>query len=386
MAEQILCCEGCNVRYKAKGARPGKTYKCPRCGQVLKRLSGPSSELARSLAARLEPRRRKRDDPLVGRVVGDFLIEEKLGEGGMGSVYRAKHLALEREVALKLLSPDLAERHSHAVERFQREARAAARFTHPNVVAIFSVGAQGGHHYIEMELVEGESAYDYAHREGPCDVKEATRIVLEAAKGLAAAHAHNIVHRDIKPGNIMLRRDGAVKVMDFGLAKDVTTESQLTVGGQIIGTPYFMSPEQCEGKQLDGRSDIYSLGATYYYLLTLDYPFKGDTFLTIMFKHKHDPPPKVTDVRPDVPASVQQIIERAMAKSPDDRYPNAEAMVADLEKVLAEVSGRGAEEAKAAAPAPEAEPPPSTTESAPAAGPAAAPDQQAVEPRGGRGW
>ncbi len=333
----MLYCSGCNAYFRTKAFKPGKRYTCPQCSQPLSVVSEAGSDRPARSLKRYRPRASQTpDDPLVGRALADYLVEAKLGEGGMGAVYRAKHLGLDRQIALKLLSPQVAEASPTAVERFKREARAAAKLSHPNVVTIFAVGSQGGHHFIEMEYVEGESAHELAQRKGPLALKEATRIVIESAKALGAAHAAGIVHRDIKPGNIMIRNDGAVKVMDFGLAKDVTTQTRLTMGGQVVGTPYFMSPEQCEGEELDGRADLYSLGATYFYLLTLDYPYKSDSFMSIMFKHMNDPVPKVAELRPELPASVQRVINKSMAKSIQSRYATAEAMIADLNEIMAD--------------------------------------------------
>ena len=260
----------------------------------------------------------------------------------MGAVYKATHLKLKRTVALKLLAPKLVEDMPSAVERFEREAQAAAVLDHPNVVTIYSVGDERGHHFIEMEFVEGESIEQRMRRKGRLSLAEATRIVIESGRALDAAHTHHIVHRDIKPANIMLTPDGRVKVMDFGLAKDVEAGSQLTASGHVMGTPYFMSPEQCEAKATDGRSDIYSLAATYFYLLTGSMPYTGDSHLAIMYKHRHGPVPDVLAQMPELPGSVQAVIAKAMAKLPQDRYASAKEMIADLEVVLAQATGSDA--------------------------------------------
>jgi len=321
-------------------------------------------------------------DPLVGETVGHYLVIEKLGEGGMGAVYKAKNLSLKRVVALKILPPHLIRQEPSAVARFEREAQAAAALDHPNIVSIFAVGQEGEHHFIEMEYVKGETVQDRLREAGRLSVAEATRIVIEAAEALAAAHARHIVHRDIKPANIMLAHSagarsraervahstgaskgagrghsagdlsraegghsaggpsraegGKAKVMDFGLAKDVKAAGQLTQTGQIMGTPHYMSPEQCEGRSLDGRSDIYSLAATYFHLLTGDVPYRGDSFPSILYQHTHGPIPDVRDKRPALPPTVQAIIAKGMAKSPLDRYTSAREMLTHLKGVLSQ--------------------------------------------------
>ena len=362
MSEVLLYCPGCNVKFKPKERDPDRGHKCPRCGQPLKphsqesdTLAGGTLDTAGALKANDEA------DPLVGKELVQYRIVAKLGQGGMGVVYKAKHLKLDRVVALKVLPPWFAARDPAAVERFSREARAAAALDHPNVVTIHNVGEEGGQHFIEMELVDGESLEQRLKREGKLKVEVATKIVREAARGLAAAHARKIVHRDIKPANIMLSKQGRVKVMDFGLAKDVAADGGLTASGEVHGTPYYMSPEQCEAKDLDGRSDLYSLGATYYHLLAGEVPYKGDSALAIMYQHLNSPPPDVREQRDDVPDEVHAVIAKAMAIDVNSRYQTADEMIEDLKGALAALRS-GSQKAKQtceptpAEPAPEATP------------------------------
>ena len=348
MAENQLYCAGCNVRFKAKKYDPKRTYNCPKCAQPLA-VQGEADTSTDGVALNTQGgiSAEKSNDPLIGRKVGQYKILKKLGQGGMGSVYQAKHLELGRAVALKLLSPKLAEEEPDAVERFKREARAAAVLSHPNVVTVYYVGTEGPHHFIELEYVDGESLQTRVQREKRLTVAEATRITMDAARALGAAHEQNIVHRDIKPGNIMLTRDEQVKVMDFGLAKDVASSSQLTMSGHIMGTPHYMSPEQCDGEKLDGRSDIYSLGATYYAMLAGRTPYQGSSLLSILRQQADAPVPDVREQCPDLPKRVQRIIEKSMAKKPDDRYGTCQDMVADLETVLADAGAPGGRAASA---------------------------------------
>ena len=338
MPQQLLYCAGCNANFKAKSYDPNKTYPCPKCKQPLK-PKGEADTSAGGVTLDTQGRAQtdKGKDPLVGQKIAQYRIVKKLGQGGMGSVYEAKHLELGRSVALKILSPKLAAEDPDSVERFKREARAAAVLEHPNVVTTHAVGSEGDHHFIELQLIDGESLQARVQREKGLPVAEATRIILGAANALGAGHEQNIVHRDIKPGNIMLTKKGQVKVMDFGLAKDVTSSAQLTVSGHIMGTPHYMSPEQCDGAPLDGRADIYSLGATYYAILAGQTPYQGTSLLGILKQQAEAPVPDVREKCPEAPKSVQRVIKKAMAKKADDRYATCAEMIADLEAVLAEV-------------------------------------------------
>ena len=338
MAEKILHCAGCNVNYRTKSYDPEKGRKCPKCGQRLTPVETRDTLDQGMLDTDGQLAKSKSADPLVGKTIGQYAILSKLGEGGMGMVYRAKHTELDRICALKLLSPGLMKRNPKAVVRFKREAKTAAALNDPNVVTVFAVGSDGPHHFIELEYVDGESLQDRMNREKQLSPAEATRITLEVAKGLAAAQERHMVHRDIKPANVMLTKRGQVKVMDFGLAKDVRSASNLTVSGQIMGTPYYMSPEQCEARDVDSRADIYSTGVMYYYLLTGDLPYRGDSHPAILYKHVHGEIPDVREKHPELPATIQHIIAKAMAKKREDRYGTPREMIVDLEGVLAEVT------------------------------------------------
>ena len=278
----------------------------------------------------------------IGRTLGKYEITELLGVGGMGVVLRAHDTSIERDVAIKVLPADLAA-DEHALGRFLSEARSAGKLNHANTVTIHEISQDGDTHYIVMELVSGGSVGDHLQDKGAYSVADATRMIIEACRGLTAAHQAGVVHRDIKPPNLMLTPDGAVKVSDFGLAKRTNAGTlQMTQAGQMVGTPYFMSPEQCESKSVDARTDVYSLGATYYSLLTGKNPYENsDSVVQVMFAHCNSDRPDPRDVRNDVPPACAQIIERAMAIDPADRYQSTEAMRSDLEAVLAAISGTG---------------------------------------------
>ena len=328
VAEQVLRCEKCKRRFRTRSHDPRKSYFCPDCNWPLRPESRPSPDTP---AQTVESDGDASRDPLVGRQIGPYRIVSKLGEGGMGAVYKAQHVDLRRFSALKILPEG---KSSRAARRFMREARSAAVLSHPNIVTVYTVGEAEGHRFIDMEFVEGESVQDRLQREGRFSVEEATRIIRDAATALAEAHAANIVHRDIKPGNILLSKKGTVKVADFGLAKDVQQDSLVTQEGKGgLGTPSFMSPEQCDGLDLDGRADIYSLGVTYFHLLTGDLPFKATSILTVMLKHKTEPPPDPRKYVPALPEAACAIIEKCLAKDPNERYQRCEVLLADLDRV-----------------------------------------------------
>lgn len=267
--------------------------------------------------------------------LGKYLLKAVLGQGGMGTVYLALDTRLRREVALKVLPREFS-KNAEAVKRFLREGQAAARLSHPNVVAIYDVDQQRGHTFLVMELVSGGSAHDLI-KQGYLTWFEATRIVADACKGLIAAHQAGLIHRDIKPSNILLGKDGSVKLSDFGLVKvidDETTRNSLTQTGAVLGTPDFMSPEQCQGEKLDERSDIYSLGATYFALLTRRPPYSEEKPLQTMFAHCSKPVPDPRSIVAEVPSACVEVVMKALNKKRSDRFSSATEMYAALQTML----------------------------------------------------
>ena len=268
----------------------------------------------------------------------------------MGVVLRGRDAVIERDVAIKLLPEEMAEDDT-ALARFLSEARAAGKLNHANVVSIYEIGQEGNAYYLVMELIPGGSVSDGLADGRPFSVLDATRIVIDAAKGLAAAHAVGLVHRDMKPANLMKAADGSVKITDFGLAKTSSPRArEMTQAGMVVGTPYFMSPEQCDAKPVDARSDIYSLGATYYSLLTGRNPYQeSNSVIQVMFGHCQGEIPDPRAVNATIPTACKSaIVARAMAKSPDDRYQSAAEMLADLQAVAATLSGATRIEARPA--------------------------------------
>lgn len=270
--------------------------------------------------------------------LGKYVIRSKLGQGGMGAVFLAFDPMIEREVAIKVLPPAVAN-NPQALERFLSEAKATGKLNHPNVVAIYDIGQHEDLYYIVMELLGGSSLSDVVVQKGALSWQDACRITAEAAEGLAAAHSAGLVHRDIKPENLMLTQEGAVKVVDFGLSKltDAANDTReaVTKAGQILGTPQYMSPEQFQGKTVDARSDIYSLGGTFYRLLTGRVPYDDcASIMQVMYAHLEQPPPDPTKDVAKLPLECKQIIQRAMAKSPDDRYQDVGELAVELKSLF----------------------------------------------------
>ncbi len=276
------------------------------------------------------------EDPIVrelqAAVTGRYGLERELGRGGMGAVFLARDLRLDRLVAIKVLPPELAVR-PELRERFLRETRTAASFSHPNIVPVHGVEESAALLFFVMGYVEGETLTQRVRRQGPLEVAVATRMLREIAWALSYAHGRGVVHRDIKPDNILLERGtGRALVMDFGISRSAAA-SGLTQVGESLGTPHFMSPEQAAGETADGRSDLYSLGVTAFYALTGALPFDGPSARAVMAMHLSQPAPAVAARRPDVPTALSAAIDRCLAKAPDDRFPTGEALVEALEQL-----------------------------------------------------
>ena len=262
-----------------------------------------------------------------------YTLLGKLGEGGMGAVYKALQTNLQRQVAMKILGAHLAG-NKDFVARFYREARASAALDHPNVVRGYDVGEANGVHYFAMELVDGKSAQDLLDAKGPLSVGDACKIVYDVALALEHAQEHNMVHRDIKPDNIMITRKGVVKLADLGLAKQLDDENSMTQTGSGFGTPYYMAPEQAKNaKYVDGRSDIYALGATLYHLLAGKVPFPGTTAMEVLIAKERATYPKLSSVNGDVSGQLSLVVDKMMAKDPGQRQQTATDLIADLDRI-----------------------------------------------------
>jgi len=266
-----------------------------------------------------------KQNDLTGSSLGGYRILRKLGQGGMAVVYKAHEESLNRVVALKVIAQHLSE-DEQFVTRFQREAQAAAQLNHPNIVQIYAIGEDDGVHYFSMEYVKGRSLAEIIEEEGFLTAGRALPIMMQAAEALAVAHDAGIVHRDIKPANIMVDEGGRAKVADFGIAQ-MATSTRMTQAGMLVGTPEFISPEQCRGEKLDGRSDIYSLGVTLYQLLSGRTPFEADTPAALVFQIVEGPIPGVGELNPTVPPSVQAVVAKMMHTDRDRRFRSAEDLI-----------------------------------------------------------
>lgn len=267
----------------------------------------------------------------LGMIIADrYEIIEKIGAGGMSDVYRAKDHKLNRYVAVKALKQEFAE-NKDFVSKFRVEAQAAAGLMHPNIVNVYDVGEENGCHYIVMELVEGITLKKYIEKKARLSVKEAVSIAIQMAMGIEAAHNNHIIHRDIKPQNIIISKEGKVKVTDFGIAKAATSN---TITSNVMGSVHYTSPEQVRGGFSDEKSDIYSLGITLFEMLTGRVPFNGETTVAVAIKHIQEQMPSVREFVPEIPVSVEQIVKKCTQKSPDRRYQSAPELIEDLKKSL----------------------------------------------------
>ncbi|HEY2283379.1 MAG TPA: protein kinase [Solirubrobacteraceae bacterium] len=289
---------------------------------------------------------------LLGTLLGGrYRLDAEIGRGGMSTVYRAFDTVLERPVAIKLMHREIAT-DSDQLERFRREARAVAQLNHPHIVTVIDAGEEpsehdhrakiGGHGeeaevgtpYIVLEYVDGETLKALIRRDGPLQITQAIAYAIEIARALGAAHERLIVHRDVKPQNVLISSEGSAKITDFGIARTLTEEG-LTMDGRVLGTTDYVSPEQALGQPVTGQSDLYSLGVVLYEMLTGAVPFSGETPVAVAMRHVREQVPDVQSLRPEVSAATAAVVERATATDLAERYPDAATMVADLEEVLA---------------------------------------------------
>lgn len=292
-----------------------------------------SSEARRTVGEGLSSPGKLPAHDLTGRVLGDFLVERMIGHGGMGEVYLARQVSLDRVVALKVLRPEWAANPTY-MARFEAEAWAAAKLNHPNIVHIYTLGGLDGLRFIAMEYVPGTNLREYLTRKGTVELPLALSIMKQAGQALGAAAEAGLIHRDIKPDNLLLTRKGLVKVADFGLARLPEPERlHLTAPGMTLGTPMYMSPEQVEDRAVDHRSDLYSLGVTFYHMLAGSPPFRAETAMALALKHLREEPTSLAVHRPDLPADLVALVMKLMAKSPEGRYPSAGEMLKDLARV-----------------------------------------------------
>ena len=264
---------------------------------------------------------------------GRYRLEARIGAGGMSTVYRATDETLQRQVAIKLMNREIAT-DSDQLERFRREARAVAQLSHPHIVGVIDYGEDDGRPYIVFEYVEGETLKERIRRNGRLPITEAVAYAIEIARALGTAHARHIVHRDVKPQNVLIDEEGSAKVTDFGIARTLDEEG-LTADGRVLGTTDYVSPEQALGRPVTGQSDLYSLGIVLYEMLTGEVPFKGENQVAVAMKHVREQLPDVQFKRPEVSAALASVVDTATAKRVEDRYADDAELIADLEDVLA---------------------------------------------------
>jgi eukaryotic-like serine/threonine-protein kinase len=294
---------------------------------------------------------------MIGTVLSSrYRLEAKLGSGGMSTVYLARDETLDRPVAVKVMHREMSEQEDQ-LQRFRQEARAVAKLTHPNVVSVIDAGEDGGHPYIVFEYVKGETLKQRVARVGALDTQEAIAYAIEVARGLSVAHARNMVHRDIKPQNVLIDEEGRAKLTDFGISRQLEQEG-VTATGRVLGTTDYVAPEQAMGHATDPRSDIYSLGVVLYEMLVGQVPFHAESQVGVAMKHVNEELPDVQRRRPEVSAAVALVVERATAKDPAERYQSIGEMIDDLETALEVEAARAGSTSSEATSVLDAVPPP----------------------------
>lgn len=329
----ILACRSCGKRYNVPSFKPDHPYSCKQCGGRLE-LTGPDSGVRVHDTVVAPTVKAPRRDPLMGTTIDKYQVVDFLGKGGMGTVYRARHLRLDKEVAIKILPPHLA-CDDEFVMRFEREARAAAQLDHPSIVRVSDFGKYQEQYIIEMEFVRGISLEKYLRAKGKIPIPEAVRILRDCTRALALAHGKGIVHRDIKPENIMVLEDGSLKIMDFGLAKLMQQSGALTQSA-VLGTPFYMAPEQAAPETfrhegIGPRTDLYSLGAMMYRVLAGRPPFEGGDLTSVLYQQVHQPPRPLREINAELPEALEAIVMKLLEKEPSKRYSSADDLLRALD-------------------------------------------------------
>ncbi|HHN46917.1 MAG TPA: serine/threonine protein kinase [Planctomycetes bacterium] len=337
----LLKCPACGAKYNVASYDPAKHFvTCKGCGAPLE----PAGKLVTTTAddqivqpPAAQPRKVKARTTVMtrvireGDVIGGYRVEKLIGQGGMSKIYLAQQVSLERPVAVKILPPYLAEE-AKLINRFLKEARALAALDHPNIVQILDLGRARSQFYMAMQYIKGETVSEILAKRGKFEPVEAARVVKNVASALAYAHERDILHRDIKPGNIMVTQDGFVKLLDFGLTKSIQSTTNLTTEGMVIGTVHYMSPEQAAGEKLDLRSDLYSLGTTWYEMVAGRPPFEGDNPWSILLKHRNEPAENVRVHNRRVPRKMAKIIMKLLEKDKNRRYYSGADLVQAIER------------------------------------------------------
>ena len=321
---EIVQCHECESSRLAAAKERGTP--CPFCREAERARTPPAGERAKG--------KPEDEEPLVGQEIAPFRFLELIAHGGMASVYRGENMEKRRIVAIKVLQPELAEAEGRFVDRFAREGESAAAFEHPHIVRVYSAGALDDLHYIEMEYIRGHTLRRMIERLGRLTPAEAVAVAMPVLRALAFAHSQQVVHRDIKPDNIMITKTGRVKVADFGVAKHLNAATQFTRTGFVMGTPLYMSPEQCAGEPVDGRTDIYALGLTVYHAISGTCPHASDSALAVMHQRRSSPMPELHYECPDAPRNLCDVIARMTRVDPEERFPSAVDATIAFERVL----------------------------------------------------
>ncbi|MCJ7580743.1 MAG: protein kinase [Candidatus Aminicenantes bacterium] len=315
----LLECPNCHHE------NPQRTNFCGKCATPLPNLDHVFSRQTQTIET-------PREELTTGSTFAKrYTIIEELGKGGMGHVYKASDTELGEKVALKLINPKIAA-DKKTIERFRNELKLARKIRHKNVCQMYDLNKENEKYYITMEYVSGEDLKSFIRRSRELSIKGAISIARQVCEGLIEAHKHGVIHRDLKPSNIMIDRDGNVRIMDFGIARSLKSKG-LTGVGIMIGTPEYLSPEQADGEDIDGRSDIYSLGVILYEIVTGQLPFQGDTPLSLAVKHRIEKPGNPRTINPQIPEVLSQIILKCLEKKKEDRYPTAENLLEELKNI-----------------------------------------------------
>jgi len=312
-------CPKCNFE------NPDDTLYCGKCAAPLLAFEETDISYTKTLQISIK------ELPIGSTFAGRYQVIEELGKGGMGKVYKVEDNEIKENVALKLLNPEVAS-DEKTIERFRNELKFARKITHKNVCRMYHLSKEEDSYYITMEYVSGEDLKSLIKRIGQFTAGKAVSIAKQVGKGLSEAHGLGVVHRDLKPQNIMIDKEGNVRIMDFGIARSVEARG-VTQAGTIVGTPDYMSPEQVEGKEADQRSDIYSTGVILYEMMTGKVPFEGDTALSVALKHKTEAPPDPRSINPQLPSDLSGIILRCMEKDRERRYQTVDELLSDLSNV-----------------------------------------------------
>ncbi|MBI2900262.1 MAG: serine/threonine protein kinase [Planctomycetes bacterium] len=334
----LLKCPQCDHRYTVPNFQANRRYKCGKCKIYLefaKDAKVATSSSPPTIEALPAPPQPGPPPPMgnlfIGKTLGSYRLLRLLGKGGMGSVFEGEHLQTKEKAAIKILAEQYT-RMPDVVKRFKREATAGGKLAHPNIVQMVDIDEQDGMFYIVSEFVDGLSLEKLLLEERHLAPDRAVRIVKGILAGLQHAHDLGIIHRDIKPANILLTRDETPKLIDFGIAKDVESQTMLTLAGSVLGSPAYMSPEQAQGGEVGPTTDVYSCGVVFFVLLVGRKPFEGGNLVETLSMHVNDPVPSLRQRQPGVPEALERIVHRMMAKLPAQRYPSANAVIAALEK------------------------------------------------------